>query len=114
LQDGLALLLVQLAFLLAEEPIDVGIAPVGIGAARGDEGLEAGRRIAEGAAGPLDEAFVLLLGVPLEKGRPLEGAQLGLDADRPQIVEDGFGDIGERGVTGIVSRVEAARIAGLG
>ena len=51
-QERLALLAVQLARLLLEQPVDVGVAAVGVGAARDDEGLEPGGRVAERAARP--------------------------------------------------------------
>src|SRR5499426_4697284 len=49
-QRRLAPLAVELGRLLSEEPVDVGIATVHEGAAGDHEGLEADRRVAEGAA----------------------------------------------------------------
>src|SRR5262249_24067892 len=48
------------------------ISPVGVGTARGHERLEAGGRVAEGAAQAVDEGLQLLLLVGLEEGRALE------------------------------------------
>ena len=64
---------VHLRRLFPEESVDVVIAAVDIGAARGHEGLNARGRIAEGAAGALDEVLELLLGVPLKKAARSRG-----------------------------------------
>ena len=50
LQRGLAALGVELGGLLLEQPVDVGVAAVDVGAAGGDEGLQPRGRVAEGAA----------------------------------------------------------------
>src|SRR5262245_18199952 len=82
-----------LAGLLQEEPIDVRVAPVYIGAAAGDERLDPRRRVAERAASALDEALELLLGPSLEEGGPLDRPKLHSDTRRVQIVDHGLADI---------------------
>src|SRR6266581_2841797 len=42
MEERLPLFRIELARLLLEEPVDVGISPVGVGAARDDERLDAG------------------------------------------------------------------------
>jgi hypothetical protein len=85
--QGLALLPVTLARLLAEEGVDVGIAPAHVGAPAGHEGLDARGRVAEGAAQGLDDVPELLLLELVEERGALEGAELGLDAHRVEVVE---------------------------
>src|SRR5207244_12091416 len=80
LQGRLAPFLIELGRLFPEEAIDVGIAPVHIGAARRDKGLDPGGRFAEGAAATLDESLVLLVGIPLEESHPLDWSELHADA----------------------------------
>jgi hypothetical protein len=55
IEDRCALLVVEFAGLLREEFVNVGIAAIGIGAALDHERGKPGRRIAEGAAGSLDD-----------------------------------------------------------
>src|SRR2546425_7235370 len=75
-EHRLAPLPVELAGLLSEEPVDVGIAAVDVGTTGGDEGLEADRRVPEGAADAVDDVLQLLLLVRLEEARPLERPDL--------------------------------------
>src|SRR3989475_10832402 len=77
--------------LLLEEPVDVGVPPVGVGAARDHERLQPGGRVAEDAAQPVDDVLELLLLIRLEEPRPLERAEPRLDADGLKIVEDRLG-----------------------
>src|SRR5438128_1831894 len=65
MEDRLASLPVELAGLLAKEPVDVGIAAVDEGAAPDDESLETDRRIPEGAAAAVQQVLQLLLLVRL-------------------------------------------------
>src|SRR5262245_53491296 len=114
MQGRLAPLGIELDCLLAEEPIDVGMTSVGVGAARDHEGLDPGGRVPEGSAGALDDALVRFLGISLEEGRPLEGPQPGPDPDRPEIVDHGLGDVGEDDVAKVFASVEAVGISGFG
>src|SRR5262249_23764061 len=66
-QDGFALLRIHLACLLADEPFDIGVRPVGEGAARRHEGVEPGGGIAERTARGLDDVLELLLAVLLDE-----------------------------------------------
>src|SRR5439155_14883182 len=86
-QDRLALPRVELAGLLAVETVDVGIAAVGVDAAAGHESLDAGGRVAGGAAQPVDDVPELLLLVRLQEARPLERPQPRADPHRLQVVE---------------------------
>src|SRR3989449_10580099 len=113
-QDRLAPLRVQLVRLFAEEPIDVGVASVGVGATPGQEGLDPGGRVAEGAAAALDEALILLFGPPPEIGRPLEGPELDPNAGGVEVVDHGLAEVRHRRVAEVIARVEAVGIAGLG
>src|SRR5262245_929253 len=61
MQDRFALLGVELGRLLFEEGIDIGIVAVDIGATLHHERLQPRRRIAESAAGTLDQVLVGLL-----------------------------------------------------
>src|SRR3989441_179543 len=110
-QDRLALLFVQHGCLLTEQPVDLGIAPIGVHSTRCHEGLDPCGRIAEGAAPALDEVPKLLLGVRLEEGRQLEWPELHPDADRSKVVDDGLLDGSD--VAEVFARIEAVRIAGL-
>src|SRR6059036_3087754 len=114
LERRLALLPVHLARLLAEEPVDVGIAAVDVGAGGGDERLEAGRRVPEGPGAALDDVPELPLPVLGEEGRALERPELGPDADRLQVIHDGLREVGVGHVAVVVTGVEAVRVAGLG
>src|SRR5215472_4156930 len=114
MQRRLAPLAVELACLLAEEPVDVGIAAVHEGAAGDHEGLEADRRVAEGAADAVGEVLQLLLLVALEERRALERAEPGPDADRSEIVGYRLAHGGRRRFAPEVARVESVRVAGLG
>ena len=75
MEERLALLRVQLARLLPEEPVDVGVSAVGEGAARDRERLDPGGRVAEDAAQAVDDVLELLLLVRLEERRALERAE---------------------------------------
>src|SRR5262249_13830545 len=114
LEHGAAPLLIQLGRLLAEQAIDVGVAPVRVDAAAGHEGLDAGGGVAERTTPPLDEAAVLLLGVSPEEGRTLERSEPRLNADRLEVVDHGLPDTGEGGVAGVIACVKAVRVTGLG
>ena len=72
----LAPLPIELAGLLPDEPIDIGIAAIDVGATSGDEGLEADRRVPERAADAVDEVLQLLLLVRLEEARRSSGLTL--------------------------------------
>src|SRR5712691_12825001 len=63
MEDRLPLLRVDLARLLLDEPLDVGIGAVGEGAARGHEGVDAGGGVARGPARRLDDVLQLLVAV---------------------------------------------------
>src|SRR5262252_1698639 len=110
LQGGFASLPVHFGGLFPEEPIDVGIAPVDVGAAGGDEVLNPYRRVTEGATAGVEEIPKLLLGESLDERRPLELAKFSSDADGRQVVDDEFGT-GEGGVAEEFAGVESVRIA---
>src|SRR5262252_10746138 len=113
LQQRLALSQIELARLVLEQRVDVRIAAVGEGAARHRERFEAGRRGAEDATEPVDQVLELLLLIGLHESRSLQGSESRLDADRLQIVEDGFGVHARRRVAPEVPRVEALRVSRL-
>src|SRR3989441_6211327 len=92
MEKRLSLLRVELTRLLLEEPVDVGVPPVGVGAARDHERLQPGGRVAEDAAQPVDDVLELLLLIRLEEPCPLERAEPRLDADGLKIVEDRLRD----------------------
>src|SRR5580765_4504038 len=87
-QGRLAPLRIELTRLLTEEPVDIGIASVDVGATGGHEGLDPGGRVAVPATAALDEALVLLVGPTLEEGRALERPELQADADGVEAVDD--------------------------
>src|SRR5256712_13416509 len=113
-QGRLAPLRVQLVRLFLEEPIDVGIAPVGVRAAADQKGLDPGGRVTESAAAALDEAAGLLFGPPPEIGCPLEGPELDPNAGGVEVVDHGLAEVRHRRVAEVIARVEAVGIAGLG
>src|SRR5260221_305799 len=80
-----ALLPVELTGLLAEEPVDVGIAAIDVRAPGGDERLQAGRRVSEGPAQAVDEILELLVLVPTEESGALERSELHPDPDGLEI-----------------------------
>src|SRR5213594_781175 len=113
-EGRLALLPVHLARLLAEEPVDVPVAPVDVGAAGGDERLDSRGRVAEGAAAALDEALELLFRPPPEEGHALDRPQLHPDTGRVEVVDHGLANVGDRGIAKVVPGVEAVGVPGLG
>src|SRR3989442_3216316 len=113
-QHRLAPLGVELGGLLPEEPVDVRVAAGDVGTAGGHERLDAGGRVAEGAAAALDQPLELLLGPAPEEGHPFDRPQPHPDPDRVEIVDDGLADVGDGGVAEVVAGVEAVGIAGLG
>src|SRR5436309_5258948 len=113
MEERLALLRVELTRLLLEQPGDVGVSPVGVGAARDREGLDPGGRVAEDAAQPVDDVLELLLLIRLEEPRPLERAKPRLDADGLKIVEDRLGVHAGPGIAPEVPGIEALGVPGL-
>src|SRR5438876_5335505 len=109
-QHRLAPLAIQLGALLPEEPVDVGITSVDVGAAGGHEGLDAGRRIPEGSADAVDEVLQLLLLVALEEPRALEGPDLRADSRRLKIAGRRLAHCRGGGVAPEVAGVEALRV----
>src|SRR5207253_5566861 len=59
---------VEFGALLLEQLVQIRVAAIDIGAALDREGFEAGRGVAERAAGPIEQVLDLLLGVSLELG----------------------------------------------
>src|SRR5262249_60671734 len=104
---------VELRRLLREQRVDVRIAAVGIGAALRDECLEAGRGVAEGAAGAPDQVLETLLRVSLEEGRALQRSELGADAGLFGVVERSLFEGGIRCVAEILARLEAVWVTPL-
>src|SRR5213593_3724090 len=113
MEERLALLRVELTRLLLEEPVDVGVSPVGVGAARDGERLDPGGRVAEDAAQPVDDVLELLLLIRLDEPRPLERAKPRLDADGLKIVQDRLGVHAGPGIAPEIPGIEALRVPGL-
>src|SRR4030095_8107476 len=114
MQESLALLAIQLARLLPEEPVDVRVAAIDVRAAANHQGFDPGGGVSEGAVAALNEASVFLLYPPLLECRSLDGAQLHANADRVEIVNHRLPHIGQRGIAEIVAGVEAVGISGFG
>src|SRR5258707_1272778 len=85
-QDRRALLPVTLLSLLAEEVVDVRIAPVGVRAGTDDEGLEAGGGVAWRRRDRDEDALQLLRPPRLHVGRALHAPDSRANADRSQVV----------------------------
>src|SRR6267143_1423544 len=113
-QDGLALLSVRLRGLLAEEPVDIGIAAVGEHALADHEGLDAGGGVPEGGAALAMKVLELLLLICLDDGGPLHRSQLDADTYGLQGVSDELGDGGVYEVRRDLAGIEAVRVACLG
>src|SRR5437016_778244 len=114
MERRLATLAVELAGLLAEESVDVGIASVHVGATRGHEGLEPRRRVSERGARAQDQILELLLDLSLVVRRALERPELDANAGGLQIVGHGFGDARVDDVAREIARVEPVRVSGFG
>src|SRR5215510_2640221 len=110
IQGCFASLPVHLDGLFSEEPIDVGIASVDIGAAGSDEVLDPYRRVTEAATAGVDEIPKLLVGESLNERRSLERAKFSADADGRQVIDEKFGT-GEGGVAEEFAGVESVRVA---
>src|SRR5215472_5489948 len=82
MQDCFTLLGIQLPRLLADEPLDVGIAAIGEGASRSHEGVEASGGVARGATRGLDDVLELLVAVLRDERRALQRTESRPDADR--------------------------------
>ena len=113
MQNHLALLRVELGRLLTEEPIDVGIAAVGVRAARGGERLDPRGRVAGDAAQAVDDVLQLLLLIGLHERRALQRAELRPDAGRLEIVLHRLAETGGPRVAPEISGVEAFGVPGL-
>src|SRR5688572_6615381 len=113
MENRLALLAVELVGLLPVEAVEVGVAPVRVRPARHHEGLHARRRIAERAAGALDQVLELLAAVAAEEGRPLQRSELDGDPDPLQVGHDRLREVRVSRVAEVLAGVEAAGIAGL-
>ena len=112
MQDRLALLRIELCRLLANEPVDVGIAAIRIGAGRGRERLDPGRRVPGDTAQAVDDVLQLLFLVRLEERRPLEWPKPRADPDGLKIVEEGLGVVGGAHVAPEIHGVKALRVPG--
>src|SRR5262245_48335205 len=88
MEHCLALLRIELARLLSEQAVDVGVAAVGERATRDHERLQPGGGVSEDAGEPEDDVLQLLLLVRLHEPRALERSKAHLDADGLQIVEN--------------------------
>src|SRR5215470_11482407 len=113
-QCRLAALAVEVAGLLAKEPIDVGIAAINVRSAADREHFQPRGRVAEGAADAVGEILQLLFLVGLEEGGALERTEPHADADRLQIAHERLAHRRSRGLAPEVSSVEAVGIPGLG
>src|SRR5215467_8955236 len=113
-QCRLAALAVEVAGLLAKEPIDVGIAAINVGSAADREHFQPRGRVAEGAADAVGEILQLLFLVGLEEGGALERTEPHADADRLQIAHERLAHRRSLGLAPEVSSVEAVGIPGLG
>src|SRR5262249_30334631 len=112
-ENALAFLQIELVRLLLEERVDIGIAAVGVRAARDQEGLHARGRVAEDAAEPEDDVLELLLLIRFEESRALERAKPRLDADRLEIVENRLPIDGRPRVAPQVPGIETLRVSRL-
>src|SRR5262245_65090815 len=91
MQERLALFDVDLDGLIAKETVDVGIPAIRADAAGDDERLDARGRVAGGGASGPDEMLEGLLLIGLVERGALERPELGANAHRPEIVDDGLG-----------------------
>src|SRR5437660_11473882 len=114
MEQGFALLSIELLGLLLEEVVDLGQRAVRIEAALGEERLEPRRRVA-GRAGRADQEPLQLLLVPGgHERRALHCAHPGADPDALEIAADGLGQRRVGRERREVTRVEAVGIARLG
>ena len=104
---------VDLARLLLDEPLDVGIGAVGKGAACGHEGVDARGGVARRPGRRLDDVLQLLLAVVRDERHPLEGTELRANARGLEIVDDRLTEVGVGSITVVVARVEAVGVARL-
>src|SRR5262249_60189258 len=107
MQDRLALLAVQLVGLLPEEPVDVSIAAIDVGAAANHQRLDSGGRVPEGAVAALGEASVFLFDPPPLERCSLDRPELHTDADGVELVDHRLTHIRQRGIAELVARAEA-------
>src|SRR5262245_9071822 len=114
MERRLATLASELGGLLTEEPVDVEIAAVHVGAAGGHEGLQPGRRIAERRARAEHEVLELLLELSFVVRRSLECPEPHANAGGLKIVGYGFGDARMDGIAREVPGVESVRISRFG
>src|SRR5262249_57726046 len=114
-EDRRPLLGVKLVGLQREKLVDVGIAPIDVGAAVDDERGEPRRGVAECTARRAEyPRGELLVGVSRSKSGTLHRHQLAADADLLQIIYRDFTNIGIRAVDGKRSGVETTGKAGCG
>src|SRR5215510_145150 len=86
-QQRLTFCVIQVARLLLEQRVDIGVVAVGVGAALDGEGLEPGCGVAESGTAAHDQTLVVfLLGEALEERCALDWPQIGPDADLAQAV----------------------------
>src|SRR5204863_1063457 len=84
-QRGFAAGAVERGGLLANEPVDVGVASIDVRSGADREHLEPRGRVAEGAADAVGQILQLLFLVGLEEGGTLDRPELHADADRLQL-----------------------------
>src|SRR6266849_8688118 len=111
MEHRLTTLAIELGYLLAEEPVDVWVAAIHIGATPGHERLEPGRRTAERGARAQNEVLERLLDLSLVVRRPLERPKPHANAGGLKIVDHGFGDARVHGVASEVPGVESVGIS---
>src|SRR6266498_5841734 len=113
MQQRLALVAVTLLRLLVEEIINIRIAAIGVGARAEHKGLDAGGGVPQRRRGDDNDPLQLLLPPGRHEGRPLYGAYLRADANRPQIVGNHLTKGGEGWDRCHVASIKAVGIAGL-
>src|SRR6185295_6736859 len=106
-QDRFPLGAIELNRLLPVERVDVGVGSIHEYAACDRLCLQPGSGVAESTRPCLDDIFKGLFGVGLEECDALNRSEPGPDADCPKTIQHGLGDIGVRGITIIVARVES-------
>src|SRR5207244_1501685 len=112
-EQRLALAAIELARLLLEQVVDVGMAAGRVRPAGDEVVLDARGGVAVAARAAEQEVLQLLVLPRGEIRGPLDRAEARTDADRRKVVEDGLGGVRELHGTGQLAGIEAVRIPGL-
>jgi len=113
-QDRLALLAIHLGRLLAKEPVDVRVAAVRVQALGEYSRLDPRRGVTARRVGAEDEVLELLFLERLVESHPLHGAHGEVNPDGLQVIGHCLGDRRVHDVGVDLTRVEPARVTGLG